>query len=407
MGTTTNAISALLASNDNGAVYLYDDEKLRKNITELSRAFGKYYKNFRIAYSYKTNYLLDIVKTVSDIGCMAEVVSPAEFWYANEVGCHLSNIVYNGVIPDSDGKFAVARNGGYVNVDNYAEYESLSFMAHMTYKPICLGVRVNIDIGNDLVSRFGVDVDGEEFNRLMDAIEKDGLVNFRGFQCHIGTSRPVKYWLRKVERMIRLAKRYNASYIDLGGGMFGPMPESLAKQFSGYTGSFEEYGREVGSAMAEAFPDERVTLIVEPGTALVGNTMSVAARITNIKDVRGQTYVTVNCSSNHLGFICECKRVPITTVESFRLGCERVSVRNAIIGGNTCLEYDYLCKNVDLPDIAVGDIIIFENVGAYSICASRQFIVPRLAVLDAYTGRVLKTRETSPDMFYGYYEHEE
>lgn len=403
MGTTTNAISALLESNDKSAAYLYDDAKLRENVDALSHAFAKYYRNFEIAYSFKTNYLNEIIRTVKELGCMAEVVSPAEMWYACDIGFHYSSIVYNGVVRDPIGKFAIARNGGYVNVDNFAEYEELSYMAFNTRQPISLGVRVNIDIGNDLVSRFGVDVEGQEFDRLMAAIERDPFVNFRGFQCHIGTSRPVKYWLRKAEHMIRLTKRYRASYIDLGGGMFGPMPEALANQFSGYAGSYDEYGAAVGRMMRDAFPNEDVTLIVEPGTALVGNTMSVAARIENIKEVRGQTYITVNCASNHLGFICECKHIPMKTVDTG--GGARVSVNDAIIAGNTCLEYDYIDKDVYLPDITVGDIIIFENVGAYSISASRQFIVPRLSVRDANTGKLLKAAETSLDMFCGYREY--
>ncbi len=92
--------------------------------------------------------------------------------------------------------------------------------------------------------------------------------------------------------------------------MFGIMPEELAKQFNGYPGSFVPYAKAVGTTMKEAFPDEKVKLIVEPGTAMVGNSMGVLSKVTSIKNVRGETFITVNCCSNQLGFICDVRDIP-------------------------------------------------------------------------------------------------
>ena len=397
MATTTNAISRISMSGDSHAWYLYDRYALEENVREMNIAYREHYGNFRIAYSYKTNYLADIVRTVKRSGCMAEVVSPYELKYAQAQGNAPDNIVYNGVIPDVEGKFLIAVEGGIVNVDNYEEYLALSEKARERDTRIAIGVRVNIDIGNGVSSRFGVDADSETFEKMMLMIAEDRYVDFGGFHCHIGTSRPVKYWVRKIEQMILLAKAYGAKYIDLGGGMFGPMSEDLSAQFSEYTGSYEIYGREVGSRMKDAYPDESVLLIVEPGTALVGNTFSVMAHITSIKDVRGQKYITVDCSSNHIGFLCDAKDIPFTI---YRTGVnERQSVENAVICGNTCLEYDYIRKNVNADHIAIGDTIVFENTGAYSISACRQFIVPKIGVIDFGTGEVLQRPETAREMF--------
>ena len=45
-----------------------------------------------------------------------------------------------------------------------------------------------------------------------------------------------------------------------------------------------------------------------------------------------------------------------------------------IVGGCTCLEYDRLFTLVDYPRLEVGDRILYNNVGAYTMTLSPQFI---------------------------------
>ena len=400
MGITTSAISRFLTSSGNRAAYLFDREALTRNAESLFHAFRSVYGNFRIAYSFKTNYLREIGLTLKALGVMAEVVSPDELYYAGRLCFAPGQTVYNGVIPDIPGKFQIAAEGGYVNVDNLREYAELSKFAEARRKSIRIGVRVNLDIGNGLTSRFGLDVTGDDFHTLMGALENDPYVTFGGFHCHIGTSRPVRYWETKAKKMIELCRKRGASYLDLGGGMFGPMPQELADQFAEYEGSFQTYADVTARLMKEAFPDERVTLIVEPGTALVGDAMSLVAVVTDVKTVRGLTYVTVNCCSNQAGFICDCKDIPLTV---FPTGSgERRTVENGIIAGNTCLEFDYLRKGVS-GEFGVGDAVLFRNLGAYSLSCSRQFIIPRPGVYDAQSLKCLRKPETSEDMFRNYF----
>lgn len=399
MTTTTNVTSHESTLNDNAAYYVFHSDRLEKNIDSMKRAFTKLYENFQIAYSFKTNYLKRICRIIAANDCMAEVVSPYEFKYALGLGCFKpSKVVYNGVIPDPHAKYGVAACGGIVNVDNYGEYKMLSDLAKMNRTKIAIGVRVNFPIGNSLVSRFGVDIEGAEFSELMAAIDMDPYVTLKGFHCHIGTSRPAKYWREKAEVMVSLAKKHDVEYLDFGGGMYGPMIHELADQFTDYAASFDDYAEAVCPVMKEAFPDERVKLIVEPGTALVGNTMDLYAHVTDIKDVRGKKYVTLDTCSNHLGMICECRVIPMHVINP---NTDLEPLHDACISGCTCLEFDYIRKSFD-GHINVGDVVVFENVGAYSIGASRQFIVPRPAVICADTGAILRPAETADDMFCNY-----
>lgn len=385
-------------SSDESAMYLFSEETLQRNLDAILNAFKAYYENFHVAYSFKTNYLKTVCEKMLTNGEYAEVVSPNEYDYARAVGFRPERIVYNGVIPDLSGKYYVLENGGMVNVDNIAEYRAIAAKAKYHKKHVRIGVRVNFDVGNNIVSRFGVDADGEEFAQLMKEIADSQYVKLGGFHTHIGSSRQLQYWEAKIDRMIELAKQWNVEYIDLGGGMFGQMPEELSSQFNGYVGNFDEYAKVIGPRMREAFPNNEVALFLEPGTAMVGNTMKVAAKVTNIKKVQDQIYITVGCCGNHIGMLCECRDIPAEVYQDENKIVYRMRVKNAIICGNTCLEFDYIKKGFNAL-VGVGDVIVFDNCGAYSISASRQFIVPRLPVYEAESGKRLVNCETAFDMF--------
>lgn len=399
MTTTISEISPLLGLKGDAAIYIFNRNRLIDNYEAITAAFTAKYANFKVAYSFKTNYLKEIVTTVQCLGCLAEVVSPYELQYAQALKFAPAATVYNGVIPDLERKYHIAVNHGIVNIDSYEEFAALRERAEERHELIRLGLRVSLDVGNGVTSRFGVDPNGEEFQKIMQEIRDGRYVELDGFHCHIGSTRPVRYWKEKTLKLIDLLQKHGGHYADFGGGMFGPMPESLAKQFSDYPSSFQPYAEVTAGLLKEAFPDERVKMIIEPGTALVGNTMDVLASVKSIKVIRGVTYITVDCCSNQLGFICDCKDIPFEIIQNGNR--QRIRVENATIAGNTCLEYDYIRKGVT-GELGVGDFIRFENLGAYSISTSRSFIVPSLDVVDEASGRRLTARADSFSMFQKY-----
>lgn len=397
MDTITRETSLRLQSNDE-ACYLFDEQELISNIRSMQMAFGSSYKKFQLAYSFKTNYLARICKTMMWQGCMAEVVSPEEYKYARLLGFEPEKIIFNGVAPDFELKYAAAKRGAMVNVDNYGELLRIVRIAEVNGEEIKLGVRVNFPISNGLVSRFGIDVDSQEFKKTMVLLNTNRYVKFSGFHCHIGSARPVKFWEEKAARMAELAEQFGAEYVDLGGGLYGPMIASLSAQFDDYEGKYNGYAYRISEQMKRHFPDEDCLLIIEPGTALVGNTMMMAATVTNVKEARGKTFVTVNANSNQLGVIADMKELPTEVIHCSKPMSDRMYAKHATVCGNTCLEYDYLARDFN-GLVTVGDRILFKNVGAYSISSSRQFIVPRPAVREASTFETLRTAENVTDVF--------
>ena len=386
---------------DRYAHYVLYESIVRQNVIDIIDAFKRRYSNFALSYSIKTNYVKRVQEIVKEEGGLAEIVSPFEYDYAR-LTFESNQIIYNGPIP-SKKKYLAARNGSIVNVDNIDELKAIIQKAKndKLTEPIGIGLRVTFNIGNKIVSRFGFSVDDgdtRDFDRAINIIRESKVCYLAGFHCHIGAGRPVKYWTTKARKMSELARKYyddGVRYIDLGGGMFGHMIEPLQNQFDDYEGDFDEYAKTVSEEIKKYFPQEQVKLIIEPGTAIVGDAMELEAHVTSIKKHNEQWYITLDCAGTDLGFVCEVKDLPISIL---RTGAkERVSVEHGIMVGNTCLEFDRIKKSYS-GEIGVGDTVIFPNVGAYSINNARQFITPRLGVYDV-RGNEIQRPETPRDMF--------
>lgn len=233
MNVNTSIIKNL-RQNFGDAFYLLDSLQFRKNFTELKNSFAAIYPNINIAYSYKTNYTPKLCDIVNKMNGYAEVVSEMELEIALRVGVPYDRIIWNGPIKNP----SVVKNyllaGGTINIDSIEETEYIRNIAQKHPDSIlCVGIRCNFDVGDSVVSRFGFDTEGEDFMNTIKFVRDTRNIRFRSLQCHFA-KRQIEYWPARAKGMISLVDKLDIipETIDIGGGMFGKMDESLKAQFS-------------------------------------------------------------------------------------------------------------------------------------------------------------------------------
>ena len=222
-----------LTADYGDAFYVLDTEQFRKNFSELKAEFSKIYSNFNIAYSYKTNYTPKLCRTVNEMGGYAEVVSDMEMEIALRVGVKPEKIIWNGPYKNYKKVEELLIIGGTVNLDSVYEIQKIRNIAERYPRhTLNIGIRVNFDIGDGVTSRFGFDIESEDFENVLRLINETGNLNLIGIQCHFATRR-LDTWKPRAEKMLALLDRLNLKppHIDLGGGLFGKMDESLKVQF--------------------------------------------------------------------------------------------------------------------------------------------------------------------------------
>lgn len=388
------------------AFYLLDTEQFELNFHELLKAFRKFYPETYIAYSYKTNYTPRLCRMVDNMGGYAEVVSDMELEIARRIGVPYSKVHFNGPVKNFEAVREVILGGGIVNLDDYVEVPAITELAaqhpDMT---INVGLRCNFQINDGTLSRFGFDVEKKEFSELVAHLNGIGNIRIAGLHCHFA-SRRGETWKPRAEGICRLADELcpeQPDHVDLGGGLFGKMKNSLKAQFGMHIPTYKEYAQEAAATIAQHFGgcEHQPQLFIEPGSALVGDAMRFAARVKSIKDIRGKKIATLMGSIYNINPTLNKKNPPLTVMHDETLPTSEYA--DLDFAGFTCIESDYLYRGYNGP-LSLGDFVVFENVGSYSVVLKPPFILPNFPILELREGRidVIKRQETFDDLFHTY-----
>ena len=389
-----------LRSEYGDAFYLLDSAQFRKNFLELKEAFNKIYPNWNIAYSYKTNYTPKLCKIVNELGGYAEVVSEMELEIAKRVGCKMDRVIWNGPIKNVPIMEQFLLDGGTINIDSIEELEQVKDIHNRhADKFIHVGIRCNYDVNDGVVSRFGFDIDGAEFMEAVKFATTTKNVKFINFQCHFA-KRQITYWPARAKGMVDLIDRLGIipERIDIGGGLFGKMADSLRAQFSCEIPDYEAYAKAAAQVFADYFADKDVKpeLLIEPGSAVVGDCMKFVGTVKTIKNVRGKWIATVLGSQKNI-----CMTGINPPMEVVAMGGEQKEYKDLDFVGFTCIEGDVLYHNYN-GKLAHQDAIVISNCGSYSLVMKPPFILPNFPVLDISEGKteVIKRAENFDDLFH-------
>lgn len=385
-------------------VYVFDRDEFVNNYHHLENCFKSIYPKYQISYSFKTNYTPYIVKTVKSLGGYAEVVSGMEYHIAKKLGYRDEEILFNGPDKGDEGIEAFL-NGSMIHVDNMQEAIKLCEAAHShTERQFKVAIRVNADIGQNFVSRFGFD--DCELDEVFELFGRSENIKVSALHCHISRCRGLDKWKERAEKMLKLADKYFVQeypeYIDLGSGMFGSMDPEFAAQFDDVP-TYEEYAECVAGLFAEHYNnvtyDKKPFLITEPGTTLINKFVYFIGKVDAIKKIRNKWFAVLNCSEHNLGETCLLKELPMKILNR----SEGQEYQNMDFTGYTCLEQDVMRKNVNCR-ISVGDYVVFGNVGGYSNVLKPPFIWPNCAMVTINGDKVelIKKKESYDDVLSTY-----
>ena len=352
--------------------FIFDEVEFERGVVEFNDALSKKFGRVAIGYSVKTNSLPYALRMAGQLGCMAEVVSHDEYRLARACGFEPSDIIYNGPMKSRETFLEAVTHGAVVNIETKRELQWLAELP--SDRTFAVGIRLNINIthvspedadGDDDNSRFGFSDASGEFALAVQAIEAMPNIVLAGLHIHrTAHSRLPRFYRRSVEYAAKVISKYGLvlDYLDIGGGYFGIFPNKP---------TFVDYADAIYEPLADAGLTD-LNIIVEPGNALTASAFKFLSEVIDIKRVDSKTrFVTTDGSRNDVDpFFHKTDYLK----EIFYIDKNRAVEPLQIVGGCTCLEYDRLFTLVDYPRLEVGDRILYNNVGAYTMTLSPQFI---------------------------------
>jgi diaminopimelate decarboxylase len=369
-------------SNPNG-FYFFNKEQLIVNYQNLFKAFSSKFKKFTIAYSFKTNYTPLLCKLLKENGAMAEVVSDMEMQLALKLGYTGDKIIYNGPFKSQNAlKYAIL-SGVTIHIDSLDELNRICSISKEldSNHSINLGIRINFDIENEKRSRFGIDIKSTDFKNCLSIIKKESF-NLKGIHCHY-PFRTLNTFKDRIEKLCSFCNNIDLKfdYIDIGGGFYSPMPKELSNTLKIDPPNYNDYASIIYKTFQNCWKLDFIPrLIIEPGSALVANVFDFYTKVVSIKNIDNTKIATLSGSKfNILPNSSKHLNLPIQ-VFNLNKNKEKIEINKFNMCGYTCIESDILYENY-VGELYVDDIIVFKNVGSYSIVMKPPFILPNYPIL--------------------------
>lgn len=377
--------------------FVFDEDEFERSVRGFQKALDNNFKRGIIGYSVKTNSLPYILAKVKELGCYAEVVSHDEYELARIVGFPVDKIIYNGPMKSEATFLEAVRGGAIVNIETLREIDWLKKLPANDYYRI--GIRLNIDINkispedakNECdFSRFGFSDQTDDFCVALKHISEIDNVRIAGLHIHrMSATRSVRYYENLVKYACEVIGRYGLKldYIDVGGGYFGFFPK--APTYKDYSDAFYRSLRDAGL--------ESLTVIVEPGTALVASAMAYESTVIDIKNLPQGRIVVTDGTRNDVDPLFTKKDY---IRELFHEASDNAVLPLQIVSGSSCMEPDRLFELRDHRPLNVGDRIRYRNVGSYTMCLSPNFInyLPMVYAKSHENYSVIRDRWTAADV---------
>ncbi len=396
------ATAQALASEHGRSFFLLDAGRFRHNFAALREAFEAHYPDVNIGYSYKTNYTPQLCRIVNELGGFAEIVSSMEYELARRIGVSGERIIFNGPYKGAAAFKEAALSGATLNLDSARDLTMLREIAPDAAGSINVVLRCNFALNDDDVSRFGLDVEGLEFAAMLDGIAQLPAVVLKGLHCHF-PDRDLASFGRRADRLVALVNRLFPDtlpeILNIGGGYFSNMPDSLRQSFAAPPASFADYGALVGARLTKGLAGrgKLPALFLEPGTALVADTQQFYTQVVSTKSIRGHNFATVAGSSFDISPTARSRNLPVTPILQKPRSDDG---KTFDIVGYTCIEKDILSESLRAP-LVVDDFVCYDNVGSYSVVMRPPFILPANPILmkDGQDLRLIKERQTTDEVF--------
>jgi diaminopimelate decarboxylase len=368
-------------------LYLVDEQILRATVRRFIQAFQACRERVQVAYSYKTNPLLAVCQIIHQEGAWAEVVTGDELHTAHKLGNPYPQIIFNGPGKAQAELELAIREQVILNIDNWHELIEVTDIAQSLGIQAGIGLRISTGHIREFGYKFGFDVDNGEADAAITHVLASQHLNLEGCHFHLDTSicDPNSYIAALKELHMVLQRHFDPKqrvlrYIDIGGGFAVQNNRPLEIAASDWAvPAIEDFAQAICTAVDQLFSAETY-LFLEPGRALVTDSMLFASRVINLKQQQQRTAVILDGGLN---------LVPSTYYVAYPLSLisvasppaasspEQISARPIEFFGSLCMSYDLMSQcpsaqtSAQLPNI--GDAAVFHSIGAYNYSEAFNF----------------------------------
>ncbi len=385
-----------LVEKYNSPLYVYDAEKIEEQYKRITGAFSSV-KHLKINYAVKALSNVNILKLFQSFNAGLDTVSVQEVQLGLKAGFDPQDIIFtpNGVSLD---EIVQAKDlGVQINIDNLSVLEQFGQKYPKT--PVCIRINPHIMAGGNskisvghIDSKFGISI--HQLPHIHRVVENTGML-INGIHMHTGSDiYDVDAFLRATEILFNAASTFkNLEYIDFGSGFKVPYTE----------GDIQTDIEELGEKLSKRFNSfckevgKELTLMFEPGKFLVSDAGKFLVHVNVVKQTTSTVFASVDSGMNHF--------IRPMFYDSYHhivnLSNPNGKERFYTVVGYIC-ETDTFGSNRRINEIKEGDVLCFNNAGAYCFSMASNYnsrYKPAEVMVKNGKDYLIRKRETIEDIF--------
>lgn len=376
-------------------LYVYDTGVMERQYNSLKNAFSG--ANTKIKFACKALNNISVMRFFKNTGAGLDTVSIQEVWTGLKAGFEPKNIIYTPNCVSLEEIEMAVKEGVQINIDNISILEQFGHK-YGSSVPVCVrinphvmaGGNINISTGH-IDSKFGISI---YQMRHLERIIKSAGIKVNGLHMHTGSDiLDVDVFLRAAEILFEVTEHFpDLQFIDFGSGFKVPY-----KPDDYYTDV-----NELGSKLTSIFNDfckdygRNLELWFEPGKFLVSQSGTFLAKVNVIKQTTATVFVGIDSGMNHLIRPMFYNSYHHITNVSNPNGIQRIYT----IVGYIC-ETDTFGWDRKLTDVREGDVLAFQNAGAYGYTMSSNYnsrFRPAEVLVHKGKDYLIRKRETMEDL---------
>jgi diaminopimelate decarboxylase len=397
-----------IAADVGTPVYVYSAAMVRDRYSRLDAVLAPL--PHRVHYTLKANSNAGILRVLRELGAGVDVVSGGELFRARRAGFGGNDIIFGGV-GKTERELRDALQAGVllINAESEAEVRLLDRIAGELGIVAPVGLRVNPEVTVDSSHRyiktgekgakFGIPFDEVlGVARVASALPHTTLI---GLDMHIGSQLfRLEPYLDGVERLVGLLEQLRAAgiatvkFLDIGGGLGVSYDDEESPDLQRFA-----------QALVPRVLPTGLTLLMEPGRFVVGNSGMLLTRVLYRKHSGGRDFLVTDAGMTEL--IRPSHYDAFHRIEPVGASTGRMK---ADVVGPVCESGDFLALDREMPVANPGDLLGVHDVGAYGyVMASNYNTRPRGAevLVDGDRYAIVTARETYDDLVHLELDHPE
>lgn len=363
--------------------YVFDINVLKSRIDYLKSMMPD---NVTLCYAMKANPF--VVKEIDDVISKYEICSYGEWNIAHSMGISGKKMVISGVYKDEDSMNHIIDNcepGEVFTVESLNQIELLDRLSKA--KKMVLNVILRLTSGN----QFGICE--EEIVDILENRNNYSFLNIIGIQYFSGTQKKLsKRIIKELEYVdeflnkLRENHGYVAEELEFGPG-FPVMYFESELDFDENT-----YLMEIALKIKNMKYQGHITL--ELGRSIVASCGSYYTKVVDKKTNKEGNFAVLDGGMNHLVYYGQMMAMKKPELEIIPKKSGKEDTWNLV--GALCTINDLIVKQINVPNLNIGDMFVFKNTGAYSMTEGISLFLSRdlPTVVFKKDGEIIKVRDS-------------